>query len=56
MLELQQILRASGQFKLQEAAFREAPYSYWGLPVPCLYAVTSDPTFSPITTRRTFPG
>ena len=26
------------------------------VPVPCFYAVTSDPTFSPSTTRRMFPG
>ncbi len=35
----------------------EAPALLWPLfPVPCSYAVTSDPTFSPSTTRRMFPG
>ncbi len=31
------------------------PWVPWSLG-PCLYAVTSDPTFSPSTTRRIFPG
>ena len=48
------VLDVSGQ-SLGTAVQNQSPVRLW-FPVPCFYAVTSDPTFSPRTTRRMFPG